>query len=127
MLVSYRDDSDITHHFADGFLGLVQLLPGAVDQALGVSHSVACAVGLSAGVVHRAADVLQSVPLSGQSVVDAVETIQQPAVHVCRVKGRDGEIICTACFSCVCVCVCVCFILYLMCNSYSTEHLMKSD
>ncbi len=83
-------NSDITHHFADGVLGLVQLLPGLVDQALGVSDSVAGTVGLSAGVVHRVSDVLQSVPLGGQSVVDGVQTVQQTSVYICRVKGYVG-------------------------------------
>lgn len=85
-----HDNSDITHHFADCVLGFVELLPGSIDQALSLSDSMAGTVGLSARVVNCSADVLQAVPLSGQSVVDVVQAVQQTAVHICGVKG-DGE------------------------------------
>lgn len=77
-----------THHFADGLLGLVQLLPGAVDQALGVADPVPGAVGLGARVLHRVADILQAVPLRGQRVVDGAQAAQQASVQVCRVTTR---------------------------------------
>ena len=43
-------------------------------------------LGPIAGVVHRVLDVLQTVPLGGQGVVDAVQALQQSSVHICRVQ-----------------------------------------
>jgi len=53
-----RYNNNLTHHFADGVLGLIELLPGSVDQAFGVLDSPAGTVGLGVGVVHGVPDVL---------------------------------------------------------------------
>lgn len=90
MTNGFHDNSDITHHFADRVLGFVELLPGSIDQALGLSDSMAGTVGPGARVVNCSADVLQAVPLSGQSVVYVAQAVQQTTVDICRVKG-DGE------------------------------------
>ena len=79
------------HHFGHGLLGFVQFVAGFIDQTLCVSHSGPGSVRLKPGVVHGAADVLQAVPLSAQSTVDGAQTLQQPAVHVCRERGSFSQ------------------------------------
>lgn len=79
-----------THHFADRFFDLVQLLPGVVDQALSLADPVPRAVGLGARVLHGVADVLQAVPLRGQRVVDGAQAAQEASVQVCRVRTTSG-------------------------------------
>lgn len=79
----------LTYHFANGILGLVQLLTGSVYETLGISDTAAGSVSLIASVIHSVADILQSVPLGGQSVVDVVQAIHQTSVHICGVKGHS--------------------------------------
>ena len=72
----------MTDQFADGVLGLIQFLAGTVDQVLSVSDPVAGLVGLGSRVVHTTPDVLQTVPLSGQRVVQVSQALQQAFVYI---------------------------------------------
>ena len=88
----HRAGSSSTHHVSDVGPGLVQLGAGAVDELLGVLHARAGLVGLRPALVHRAADVLQAVPLGGQGAVDGGQPLQETLVHVWGERvGEGGE------------------------------------
>lgn len=77
-----------SHHFTDGLLGFVQLLSSSADQVLCVTDSVTCSICLCSCVVHSVLDVLQSVPLVVQGLVDVVQTVQKAFIHFCMKDKR---------------------------------------